>query len=172
MFIFAVYKKQFCPIISSKAMKNANISRYFFSFQNIKYLIKGFQSLQVQTEQIEFVCYLTQKRFGGRGSVWSLPSVVFPRRFSPSILTIFMDLTDFSTFPCYKETNDVSILQIMSAFFYFQLFLNNCIKLYLYHIKLVLLEIWKEGGQLPPEKKTTVKKPSLIRVNNPKRTVL
>ena len=149
MFIFAVYKKQFCPIISSKAMKNANISRYFFSFQNIKYLIKGFQSLQVQTEQIEFVCDLTHKRFGGEG-----------------------DFTDFSTFPCYKETNDVSILQIMSAFFYFQLFLNNCIKLYLYHIKLVLLEIWKEGGQLPPEKKTTVKKPSLIRVNNQKRTVL
>ena len=99
---------------------------------------------------------------GGRGSVWSLPSMVFPRRFSQSILTIFMDFTDFSTFPCYKETNDVSILQMMSALFYFQLTLNNCIKLYLYHIKLVLLEIWKEGGQFPPRKKLLSKSPALL----------
>ena len=30
-------------------------------------------------------------------------------RFSPSILTIFINFLDFSTFPCYKETNKVSI---------------------------------------------------------------
>ena len=30
-------------------------------------------------------------------------------RFSPSILTIFFNFSDFLTFPCYKETNYVSI---------------------------------------------------------------
>ena len=31
------------------------------------------------------------------------------RRFSPSILTILVDFSDFVKFPCYKETKDVSI---------------------------------------------------------------
>ena len=30
-------------------------------------------------------------------------------RFSPSILTIFINFSDFLTLPCYKETNDFSI---------------------------------------------------------------
>ena len=37
-------------------------------------------------------------------------------RFSPSILTTFIDFLDFLTVPCWKETNDVSKKQIMSAF--------------------------------------------------------
>ena len=60
-------------------------------------------------------------------------------RFSPSILTIFINFSDFLTFPCYKETNGVSIKQMMSSFFYFQptivrLF-NNYKKLYWYEIR-------------------------------------
>ena len=31
------------------------------------------------------------------------------RRFSSSILTIFINFSDFLILPCYKETNDVSI---------------------------------------------------------------
>ena len=31
------------------------------------------------------------------------------RKFSPSIITIFIDFSKFLTFPCYKETNDISI---------------------------------------------------------------
>ena len=53
---------------------------------------------------------------------------------SPSVLTIFIDFSDFLTFPSFKETKDVSIIQMMSAFCDFQLNLNrlfnNCIKLY------------------------------------------
>ena len=40
-------------------------------------------------------------------------------RFSPSIFTILINFSDFPTFPYYKETNDVNILQMMSALFYF-----------------------------------------------------
>ena len=43
----------------------------------------------------------------------------FPK-FLSSILTIFVNFPDFLTFSCYKETKDVSIKQMMSAFFYFQ----------------------------------------------------
>ena len=48
--------------------------------------------------------------------------------FSSSILTFFISFLDFLSFPCCKETNDISI-------FYFQPTLNrwlfnNCIKLY------------------------------------------
>ena len=31
------------------------------------------------------------------------------RRFSPSILTIFINFSDFLTLPCYKEITDISI---------------------------------------------------------------
>ena len=49
--------------------------------------------------------YLLERR-------WSLeiPEVIQKIwRFSPSILTILNNFSDFLTFPCYKETNDVSI---------------------------------------------------------------
>ena len=64
---------------------------------------------------------------------------------------------------------------MMSAFLYFQITLNrlfkNCIKLYWYwdiDIKLVFPAIWRGWGgiKLIHPEKTTVKKPSLIRVNN------
>ena len=55
-------------------------------------------------------------------------------RISLSILPIFIDFHQcfrFLAFPCYKETYDVSLLQMMSDFFLFhhifRLF-NNCIK--------------------------------------------
>ena len=55
---------------------------------------------------------------------------------SLSILAIFIDFLNFLLFPSYKETNDISLWQIMSAFFHFQHTLNrlfnNCIKLYWY----------------------------------------
>ena len=48
--------------------------------------------------------------------------------------SILIDFLDFLTFTCYKETNDVSLQQMMSAFFQIQHTLNrlyhNCIKLY------------------------------------------
>ena len=55
-------------------------------------------------------------------------------RFSPSILTIFIGFLEFLTVRHCKETIDVSIKHIMSAFFYFQPTLSklftNFIKLY------------------------------------------
>ena len=81
----------------------------------------------------------------------------------------------FLTFPRYKETNEVSLQQMMSAFFDFQhawnrLF-NNSIKLYWYQLR----SSWNikggrgkgEGGQIdsPPEK-NTLKKHSFITVNS------
>ena len=57
-------------------------------------------------------------------------------RIFPSILTIFINFSDFLIFPCCKETNNVTICQMMSAVFYTQPTLNrlfnNCIKLYWY----------------------------------------
>ena len=41
------------------------------------------------------------------------------------MLTIFINFLDFLTFPCYKETNDVSIQQMMSALFYYKPTLNR-----------------------------------------------
>ena len=86
---------------------------------------------------------------------------------------------DSLAFSCYKETNDVSLYQMMSAFSHFwhtlnRLF-NNCIKLYWNWISyFFLLEILRgcggRGGQFethrppPSPEKTTLKKPSLIRV--------
>ena len=40
------------------------------------------------------------------------------RRFSSSILTIFVNVSDILTFSCCKETNDVSIQQMTLAFFF------------------------------------------------------
>ena len=59
----------------------------------------------------------------------------------------------------------------MSALFYFQSTLNICLTIVQSYvdIKLVLLEIWRvgDGGgvKLIPPEKTTIKKPSLIKVN-------
>ena len=80
---------------------------------------------------------LTLKRLGEEKGVNLTPPVVFPKmfvtfniiishvfpenfieiplvvkkiwRFFPSILTTFIDFSDLLTFPCYKETNDVSV---------------------------------------------------------------
>ena len=54
-------------------------------------------------------------------------------RFTSLSSTFFIRFLDFLTFPCNKETNDITMKQMMSAFFYFQLALNrlfnNCIRL-------------------------------------------
>ena len=59
-------------------------------------------------------------------------------RFYPSTLFIFIHFSDFLTFPCYKETDDVCIYLTISAYFYFQptpkRLVNNCIKFYGYKI--------------------------------------
>ena len=51
-----------------------------------------------------------------------------------SILSVFILFSDFLTFPCYKETDEVSKLQLTSVFFYLQPSLNTlfskCVKLY------------------------------------------
>ena len=84
-------------------------------------------------------------------------------RISLSILVIFITFTDFLTFPCYKETNYISLYQMMSAFFHFQHTLNrlfkNCMKLYWYWTS----SSWNMKGK-PIGKNTTLKKPSLFRV--------
>ena len=45
---------------------------------------------------------------------------------------MLVDFLDFLTFPCYKEPNDISLSQLMSAFVHFQRTVNrlrrNCIK--------------------------------------------
>ena len=45
-----------------------------------------------------------------------IPQVVQEIRFSSSVLFIFIDFSDFLTFPCYNETNDVSMLQMMQLY--------------------------------------------------------
>ena len=61
-------------------------------------------------------------------------------RFSPSILSSFINFSDFLTLSCYKETYDVGLQQMMSACFYFQtslnMLFNSCID-----FRLVLLDI-------------------------------
>ena len=56
--------------------------------------------------------------------------------FTSSILSIFVNLFDFFTFPCYKKTNEVSICKIISAIFWLGIILErllqNYIKLYSY----------------------------------------
>ena len=58
------------------------------------------------------------------------------KKFSVNITlfsSIFISFLDFLTLPCYKETNDLSLKQMMSAFFHFQHNLNrlfnNCVEL-------------------------------------------
>ena len=94
------------------------------------------------------------------------------RRFSPSILTIFtifIDFSDILTFPCYKETNEASILKMMSPIIRL---LNNCIKLYWYSIS----SSWNgKGGQInahPPAPsrknyKLLSKNPALLGLTRP-----
>ena len=43
--------------------------------------------------------------------------IEIPQVVSSLILTIFVNFPDFLTFPWYKETNDVSIKQMMATFF-------------------------------------------------------
>ena len=51
-------------------------------------------------------------------NVIEIPQIVQKTwRFLSSILNFFVYFPDFFTFPGYKETNDVSIWQLMSAFF-------------------------------------------------------
>ena len=45
-----------------------------------------------------------------------IPQVVQEIRFSSSVLFIFINFSDFLTFPCYNETNDVSMLQMMQLY--------------------------------------------------------
>ena len=91
-------------------------------------------------------------------------------RLSLSILAIFNNFhqfLDFLTFPCYKETNDVSLKQMVSAFFYFQYTSNSCLTIeYTYiNIRLVLPEIWS-GTKLTPLIKLTSKSPALLRLKH------
>ena len=48
-------------------------------------------------------------------------------RLSRSILIIFINFSDFLTFPCYIETNDVGISQMISTFFHFRPILKACL---------------------------------------------
>ena len=87
-------------------------------------------------------------------------------RFSPSRLTIFIDFSDFLTFPCCKETNDVTYNRWCQQCFYIQVTLNrlfnNCIELYSYQIS----SSWNMKGRgvklIPPRKKLPSKSPLLL----------
>ena len=84
-------------------------------------------------------------------------------RFFSSILTIFINFSGILIFPCYKETNDVSIEQIMSVLLYFQLGSLALVLIYI-DIRIVRLEIWR-GCQSDPARKRFFEKPNLNRVN-------
>ena len=83
-------------------------------------------------------------------------------RLSLSILTTFIDFSDFLTFPFCKESNKVSIYRIMSAFFYIKSFLsrlfNNYIMLYSY--KISYLRNMKGRSNLTPAEKELPSKTS------------
>ena len=80
-------------------------------------------------------------------------------RFAFSILTIFINFPDFLTLRCYKETNGVSIKQMMSAIQYFPLILNTLFNNY---IELNWFDIsfsWNmKEVRLPSPEKTAFKK--------------
>ena len=65
-----------------------------------------------------------------------IPQVIQKIWFSSPILTIFINISDFLILTFYKETNDVSIKQMTSGFFYLHPILNrlfdNCVKLHSY----------------------------------------
>ena len=88
-------------------------------------------------------------------------------RFSFSIFTIFINFPDFLTLRCNKETNGVSIKQMMSAILYFQptqnRLLNNYIELNWFDNS----SSWnmKEVRLTSPEKTAFKKQSCLIRVN-------
>ena len=87
-------------------------------------------------------------------------------RLSLSIL-LFSDFLDFLTFPCYKETNDVSVQQIMSPFCHFQHTLNRlfniCMELYWYYVSSSwnINETVGEGGRTL-QKKLPSERPALL----------
>ena len=78
-----------------------------------------------------------------------------------------------------RKTNDVSIQQIMSVFFYFQPTLNRLLAIVQSDIaiRLVLLKIWTEweggggGSNWPPssQKKLFLKRPALLGLREKKR---
>ena len=85
-------------------------------------------------------------------------------RISLSVLAIFINFTDFLTLPCYKETNNVNLDQMMSAIFHFQhtlnIFFNNCIELYWYSIS--FSRNMKGRSIWPHQKKLPSKSPALF----------
>ena len=103
-------------------------------------------------------------------------------RISLLILAIFMNFHWFSgfflTFHCYKKTNNVSSLQMMSAFFYFRHALNRLFNNLSHNISYIDILIlgklflkYEVGVRLtlpppPPAtpEKTTLKNPRLVRV--------
>ena len=75
------------------------------------------------------------------------------------MLAIFLKFSDFLTLHCYKETNEISLQQIMPALFHFQHTLNRLFNNY----KVILILdkfFWKYewGGQ----KKLPSKSPALL----------
>ena len=108
---------------------------------------------------------LTLKRLGVQFEIFQL--ALRMQKFYFSILTIyFCKFFGFFTFPCYKETNEVSIQQMASAFFFiFNLLLKICLTIVQSYIdiRLVIQEIWSGDKFDSPKKKSTFKKPSRIR---------
>ena len=74
-------------------------------------------------------------------------------RFSLSILTVFINFWVILIFPCYKENNDASTKQVMSALFYFQRTWNRFLAFVLIYIdiRIVHLGIWR--GESDPARK-------------------
>ena len=96
------------------------------------------------------------------------------RRFPPSILTTFINFSDFFLHFIVTKKLIMSVYKKISGLFYFQSTLNwfvsNCIKLY--WIRLVFLEIWRGRGGVkwtsPPPKNLLSKSPALLGLQNRK----
>ena len=78
-------------------------------------------------------------------------------RYSPLILTIFFNFWDFLTYPCDKETNEVSILQMMSTVFLISKFCWKNMK------GLCVCERGEGVKKTTPKKKLLSKNPALLR---------
>ena len=103
-FLESVYHNDFASTKIFDINQNSQNSRNLI-LPKIYTLNVSFYQIEREREKFIEILQVVQKRW----------------RFSPSISTIFIDLSDFLTFPYFKETNKVSIYRWCQSFFTFNL---------------------------------------------------